>query len=172
MVGAKRLDKKWLAASKEIKAQQGSKGFLGTHSFLKYPFHGAQRKQHRRPFSACGVGDTSTFHLCKIVPVVRSIQGCVIKQDYVFGPSDQWSILVAHWSFLDKPFWRERGRREKPTKAPRSMTAQLRLQGARHRWLRGHCRPRQPFPTSVHRFEVNLRLCYCLFLGGIIFRFH
>jgi hypothetical protein len=75
MVGAKRLDKKWLAASKEIKAQQGSKGFLGTHSFLKYPFHGAQCKQHRRPFSACGVGDTSTFHLCKIVPVVGSIQG-------------------------------------------------------------------------------------------------
>jgi hypothetical protein len=108
MVGAKRLDKKWLAASKEIKAQQGSKGFLGTHSFLKYPFHGAQRKQHRRPFSACGVGDTSTFHLRKIVPVVRSIQGRLIKQDYVFGPFDQWSILVAHWSFLDKPFWRER----------------------------------------------------------------
>jgi hypothetical protein len=128
MVGAKRLDKKWLAASKEIKAQQGSKGFLGTHSFLKYPFHGAQRKQHRRPFSACGVGDTSTFHLRKIVPVVRSIQGRLIKQDYVFGPFDQWSILVAHWPFLDKPFWRERetGKADESSKEHDSPTEALR----------------------------------------------
>jgi hypothetical protein len=35
MVGAKRLDKKWLPASEEIRAQHG-KGFLGVHSIPKH----------------------------------------------------------------------------------------------------------------------------------------
>jgi hypothetical protein len=115
-------------------------------------------------------------HVCKFVPVVRSIQGRIFVRPIHSSSAVRFnmttffavrsmghsgpSTISLHGEIYGKSQWRLQGAEQR-----------RRLQGARHRWLRGHYRLWQSFSAPVHHFQVNLRLTSCLFLGGIVLRF-